>query len=395
MTVQPADKWALFFLVESPFSERDWDRFGIADLLSKFDVRILDFTPLVSPTLWQSKGSSQFSDDRVTTIFEQSDAIRLIDQIRPRACILNLGEGELRSDLFTELRKRKVTTAEFQLGAMPTPDTSHFSPIERVEYRLKQASSLTQVPRILTERWRRRKNGQDLPDIFFRAGTKATGRHPQSGKEIVDVHSLDYEAFRESTKPTSIHTTRNVVYLDQDIGYHSDLQTLKMRSPATPSIFYVELNAYFRWLQDQCGLTVVVCPHPRATRSRLADRFPGIKISNLSTAQEIYGCRAVLGHVSTSFSFVTLAKRPTLILTSDELTRSWYWPYIQLFVEELSSPLVNVSDVSTWIEPPTLLSSNQSVAFDAYQRNYLRAYSGSDRRLWTMIGDELLQRVNG
>jgi hypothetical protein len=389
------DKKTLVFLVESPFSERDWDRFGIADLLSIFDVRILDFTPLVRPTLWQSKGSIQISGDRVTTIFEESEAMHLVDRLRPKACISNLGEGELRSSIFKELRRRKVLTSEFQLGAMPTPDTSQLSSMERVEFRLKQASSLTQIPHILSERWRRRRLGLDLPDLFFRAGIKAAGKHPQSGREIIEVHSLDYEAFRESAKPTPIQNSRTVVYLDQDIGYHSDLQTLKMRSPATPSVFYAELGAYFRWLQDHCGLTVVVCPHPRASRAQLSERFPLIKISNVSTAQEIYGSRAVLGHVSTSFSFATLARRPTIILTTDEISRSWYWPYIQLFTEELSSPLVNLSDPSTWIEPPALLSSQQRDAFDTYQRNYLRAYAGPDRRLWTMIGEALLQKVDG
>jgi len=383
----------LFFLVESPFSERDWDRFGIADLLSMFDVRILDFTPVVHPGLWRSKGPTQILGDRVISIFELSEVTTILEEHQPKACLSNLGEGETRSSLFRELNSCGVLIAEFQLGSMPTPETSSFSSLEKIEFRLKQASSATELPRILVEHWKRRKLKQDLPHIFFRAGTSAGGRHPQLGREIVDVHSLDYEAFRESAPPTSTQVTRNVVYLDQDIGFHSDLQTLRMRSPATPSVFYTELTSYFNWLQDECGLTVVICPHPRAGKKDLANRFPGLKISDVGTAREIYGSCSVLGHVSTSFSFAVLAQRPTLILTSDELTSSWYWPYIQMFTDELKAPLVNLSNVATWIKPEANLLEQQRAAYRVYYSKYLRSYAGPDQRLWKMVGDELLQRI--
>jgi len=384
----------LFFIVESPFSERDWDRFGISDLLAQFDVWIHDLTPVSNSELWDRKSSIQTKSDRVVTHFSIGGFLESIHTRRPRCCILNLGEGENRSVILRNLKQRRILSAEFQLGAMPGPQTSQMSTVERIEQRLKQSSSPVPLLEIFRKKWHLMRVGKDLPDLFFRAGTLASGRHPELGREIVDVHSLDYESFRESSAPTPTEVARKAVYLDQDIGFHSDLKTLGMRSPVTPEVFYSETNAYFNWLRDTCGLTVVICPHPRADKDQVAVRFPGQKISELSTSREIFGSRVVLGHVSTSFSFAVLAGRPTQILTSNELSKSWYWPFIAKFTDELRAPLINLSDPGTWMMPANEISSEQQTAYTTYVKNYMRSYSGTDGRLWQMIGTAIIQRVN-
>ncbi len=383
----------LFFLVESPFSERDWDRFGISDLLERFDVQVHDLTPINNLTLWERNGSIQIKSDRVITHFSTQSISESITGLRPSASILNLGEGELRSILIRLLKKRRVLTAEFQLGAMPGPQTSQMTPIERIEFRLKQSRSPLQLLSSARVRWRRYRDGNDLPDVFFRGGRMARGRHPDMGQEVIDVHSLDFEAFRESSRPTPTQVTRKVIYLDQDIGFHSDLRTLRMRSPATPSIFYGELNSYFDWLEETFGVKVVICPHPRANRADTPTRFPSREISELLTSQEIFGSRVVLGHVSTSFSFAVLAERPTQILTTSELSSSWYGPYLERFSSELRAPLINLSDPSTWLEPLSELSNDQRSAYSEYTKNYLNNRDGDHGRLWTSVGDELLKRT--
>ena len=110
---------------------------------------------------------------------------------------------------------------------------------------------------------------------------------------------------------------------------------------------------------------------------------------------EVARSGAVIGHYSTSLSFAVLAKTPVLLITSSELLRSWYSPYINSFAGELNAPLVNIDDQRTWIPPQTLLNHDQRDAYISYEQKFLRSYGGPVRNLWVMIGEALLQKVDG
>jgi hypothetical protein len=221
--------------------------------------------------------------------------------------------------------------------------------------------------------------------VFFRGGLKARGRHPLHGVSIIDVHSLDYETSVDfaASKPDS--SDCRVAYLDQDLGYHSDLPGLRLRHPITPEIF--------DWLEQEKGCGVVVCPHPRTTTSHSERRFPHKKISGEKTGFEINRCTSVIGHVSTSFSFAVITRKPVAILTSREIARSWYAPYTETFARELLAPLVNLDDPATWVSPESTLTKDQQEAYELYELNYLKSYAGPTRKLWAIIGDKLLQKI--
>lgn len=384
----------LLFSVESPFSERDWVRFGIDELSRHFRVIIVDFSPISRPSLATSRERDRMVSEIILQIADVDEIGVIFSAIKPAVLLNNVGVGSIRYRLFDLANKSNTITAEFQLGAIPS-SSHHSSLTETALQRLRQLPSLANLPRALLQKRMNQRWSNCLPDIFFRGGLQARGRHPLLGVSIVDVHSLDYETSIRFAANSRRSNRLRIVYLDQDIGYHSDVPGLGLRHPVTPEHFYPRINHYFDWLEQEHDCRVVVSPHPRTTTAHTERRFPRKYVSTEVTAFEISQCSAVMGHVSTSFSFAVISRIPATILTSSEIRRSWYAPYTERFASELLAPLVNLDEPTSWVSPAITLTQDQHDAYDLYELNYLKSYSGPARDLWTMIGDELLQRVNG
>ena len=383
----------LLFAVESPFSERDWRRFGIDELSTRFQVSIIDVSPLSRPLLASSRGDLTLEDVRIIRVDTLAAVQRLFAEVQQGVFLNNVGSSEIRFRLFQMAREQGMVTAEFELGAMPVVALQFSSKIDKFIHRFRQLPSVGHLPRAVLARWHRREWADCIPDVFFRGGVCAHGRHHQLGSTVVDVHSLDYESTLDLDTNDQTIEDGQVVYLDQNLGFHSDVPGLGLRHPVNPELFYPVLNSYFDWLEHEHDLRVVICPHPRAQTDQTRERFPHRTVSQRTTAAEIWRSIAVLGHISTSFSFAVLAQKPTITITSNEMSRSWYAPYVDRFRTELAAPQINLDDRSTWTAPRSVLDAAQSQAYAEYLTNYLRSYEGPIRRLWKMVGDELLQRI--
>lgn len=383
----------LLFTVESPFSKRDEQRFGISELSNYFNVVIADLSQISKPLISTSRQHDRIDDNYILQITSLDEMTEMFHAIDPAVLMNNIGVGQTRFHLFQLAAEKKVVTAEFQLGAIPSHlSRSRFS---KVVQRVKQLPSLQSLPAAMIQRSKNRHWKGCLPDVFFRGGLQANGWHPLRGKTIVDVHSIDYEMSRNFVVNDSDSRECRVAYLDQDLGYHSDIDGLGLRHPVTPETFYPQINHFFDWLEKEQNCRVVICPHPRTTRAHTERRFPGRHISEELTGFEIRRCSAVVGHVSTAFSYAVISRKPTMILTNSEISRSWYAPYTQMFVSELAAPLVNLDDHASWVPLMVTPNQEQREAFARYEVNYLKSYDGPARKLWDMIGDDLLQRVNG
>ena len=386
-------KTPLLIAVESPFSERDWRRFDIERLAQRFNVQILDLSPIAQPTLHQLRSDTSIKDPRLNVITSLSQPKSFFETANRGALVSNLGVGRTRHELFRLARSHGFLIAEFELGAMPNLKARRPSTLARLIQRFRQLPSMWLLPKMVFGRLSRKDFYEDIPDVFYRGGHLAQGRHPQQGLEVVDVYSFDFELAQTIDRATLKSDPRRIVYLDQNLGFHSDVPGLGLKQPVTAQIFYPQINEYFDWLEKELGFHVVICPHPRAEVSATRERFPGKEISESSTAVEVARSGAVCGHVSTSFSFAVVFRKPALILTSSELSRSWYSPYIDLFVEELSAPLVNLSSRNSWISPDSKINAEQQTSYAQYETNYLNSSFTQTRRLWDLIGDDILGRI--
>ena len=384
----------LFFVVESPFSQRDWQRYGVDELSRRFDIKIIDVSPISQPRLRELRSQTSVSEPRVFVIDKLSELVAMLNSSSAGVLISNVGVGEVRNKLFRTARSLGFLIAEFELGAMPDASAVPANLYERLSQRLRQFPSALQIPVALLKSFKRHGARTEIPDVFYRGGRRARGRHPDLGSSVVDVHSFDYEQGRLVHRHNADARPRRLVYLDQNLGFHSDMRGLGLRQPVSADDFYPLINGFFDWLEREHQFEVVICPHPRAEMREIERRFPGKEVSPRSTAIEVAGSSAVCGHVSTSFSFAAIFKKPVVILTTREMSSSWYRPYLDLFADEFHSPILNLSDRASWQVPPSGLRPYQSEAYSTYALNYLKSYDGEEMSLWNIIGNDILRRIS-
>lgn len=380
---------SVFFVVEIPFTERDWNRFGIDTLRSRFDLTVLDTTGLVNPRFWNQRKSTQMNDPLVRNVETMADLESLLRAADPDAIILNLGIHRVRHRLYEYAQRRHAVTVEFQFGAIPGDE--RIFPL-RSKIRLLWSKPAVAV-RGARARINRFKFGHDYPTLFFRGGRAAVSRSHLGATRVVDAHSLDYETFREVTKT---EPDRNpapkrpyVVYIDQNLGYHPDYEQSGTKSPVTPERFYQTLNEFFAEVTRRTGFDVIVAPHPRSLPSQNEQLFWSAGISDEPTVDLIGGCEFVLAHYSTAISFAVLFSKPIVQVVTTELRDSWENKFIKAYSEVLGTPPLNIDDFVQNASLRTLEPSVDQHVYAEYLRSFLSAAPHDHRRLWEIVADEI------
>lgn len=370
----------LCFFVESPFSSRDLIRFGIDTLSERFDVTVVDLTPLVDPGFWEERASIQVADRRVVTVASVATLDALLDEHSPRVVVLNLGAHRHRHRIHRWARVNGSISVDFQLGAMPGDDV----PIPTsARSRMVLRSPATLIP-ALRSRWARFRYRHDDPTLFFRGGTAAIARTPLRRTRVVDVHGLDFDLFL--TKEASAPTVPGpfAVYLDQDMGHHSDYAKNGLTPPVDPERFYPALNRFFGHFTAVTGLRVIVAPHPRSSVEALRGRYTTAVVVDRPTASLVTDSSAVFTHASTAVSFGVIAKKPIVIIGTQEMLRSWFGRFIRSYERALGRPCIDIED------PPSSfdLSVDES-RYSRYVTSFLSGRPEDPRRLWEIVADEI------
>lgn len=370
----------MLFFVESPFSARDWQRFGVELLIARFDALIVDVTPLVNRGFWQEKHSLQVVNDRIVTVYTTSHLDALLGEQSPDVVMLNLGLHRHRHRILRWARANRSHSVEFQLGAMPGDDVPISVPA-RIRMILRTPSTLLTAARSRYARFRFR---DDAPTLFFRGGTAAIARSSLRGTRTVDVHGLDFDLYR-STVPASAESWEPfAVYLDQDMGHHSDYAKNGVTSPVDPERFYRSLNRFFGGFSASTGLRVVVAPHPRSSVEALRARYQAAEVVERPTAELVARSSAVFTHASTAVSFAVIARKPIVIIGTRPMLQSWFGRFIRSYERALGRTCIDIDDA-----PPTFDLSVDESRYSAYARSFLSGQPDDPRRLWEIVADEI------
>jgi len=370
----------LIFFVESPLSDRDRSRFGIDFLAARFDITIADMTPLVDQAFWAENHSLQVADPRLITISSNTELNQLLAKQHPHIVILNLGVHQQRHHIHQWARRAGALAVEFQLGAMPG-DEVPISADARIRMVMQNPKT---VATALRARHRRYRYRTDRPHLFFRGGTSAIARTSLEETRIVDIHGLDFDLYRSTVSGHRAKDEPFAVYLDQDMGFHSDYAKNGVTSPVEPERFYPALNRFFDRFATATGLRVVVAPHPRSDVMALRGRYPNADVVERPTALLVAESSAVLTHASTAVSFAVIAHKPIVLIGTQEMLRSWFGRFIRSYEHALGHTTVDINDA-----PTTFDLTIDEQRYSHYIRSFLSSRPDDPRRLWEIVADEI------
>jgi hypothetical protein len=242
----------------------------------------------------------------------------------------------------------------------------------------------TTLIRALQSRCARFNYRRDVPTLFFRGGDAAIARSSLRGSRVVDVHGLDFDLFRVNITSGLERLGSYAVYLDQDMGYHSDYEKNGLTPPVDPKHFYPMLNHFFGRFTTATGLRVIVAPHPRSSIETLRERYTSADVVEQPTAALVAESSAVFTHASTAVSFAVIARKPIVIIGTQEMLRSWFGRFIHAYERVLGCSCIDIENTSARID----LSIDES-RYSEYIRSFLSSRPNDPRRLWEIVVEEI------
>lgn len=384
-------KPALYICIKNPFTERDFERMGIAALSASFSLRILDCTAWLMPSAFLTRHSGGYSHPAVTTIRSLAEfrralgdggfALDYVGQFSPQAILM-----------FDALRRAGVALVVVDSGAYPPPDSVVHQRswarkiVDAVRHGGLRAHLVARINRLLL-----RCLPDQRPQFALVSGDRWRNEQRFADARChVPAHSFDYERYRvirdEVPLPEAGVPGSYAVYLDEDIAGHEDNAEMGLATPATHARFYPALATLFDQFEAASGMRVVIAGYP-CRRDAQQDRFAGRQVLVGKTAELIRDAGLVFAHASTAISFAVLWQRPLVFLTSGEIAASWYQAWIEAPAKLLRACGASVDEplAADW---PVWLKIDVA-AYAGYRRQFIKADDSPDESLWTILARTL------
>lgn len=377
---QPATRIGdLFVLTDSPFTKRDFERFGIASLSRTFRVVILDCTSWAKPEFAAKYTEGVFACEGYVAIQDAQSLVRCLEGASSAIAIDYLGDSFASIAVRRELRSRGILRAIVQGGLLPDPVTSLSQKLTRFLRTYPPRSLLRNVLR----RVFRRIQTQPPPDLILMSGS--AGLDQPGVHEIphrVWAHSFNFDTYLGMSGAPPAERGAYAVFLDEDVVHHPDYEHSGLRAPATDA-YYPAMQRLFAEIEHRYGLKVIVAAHPKSRYDLRPNLWGPYEVILGQTPELVRDARLVLCHMSTSITFAVLWRRPLLFLTSRELDRSYMQPYMTSISSQLNAPVVNIDG-----EAYDRMPSNFEVdiaAYERYRERYIKRAASPELPAWEIF----------
>jgi len=386
----------VIFLTASPFSKRDYDRFGV-DILKRnnINVFVLDCTPFLN---------LDFDERYSETLRYEFHGNYLIESYETIKKKLNMFEDKniyvidlLKHSFITNKLKKLVRNKgakimHIELGSMPAPSCGTIN----LKNRLKKIFNPLSYYRAIKSRvitWYI-KSFYTSPDILVASGESSVEKYAgQEGIEVILAHSMDYDIYlaHEKTKKNNQH----MVFIDIDIISHADYVNLGIEPPATVEKYYPVLNRFFDNVEKITGQEIIIASHPRANHFLVSKNYNGRSVIMNKTAELIRDSSIVFFHGSTAINFAVLWKKPVVSLTSEELEKSWLRDQIESQSQAIGSQKISIDRVAVSQEKIKKWMQVDIKKYDNYKEKYIKKAGSPELPVWSIVSEYLLSATNG
>lgn len=383
-------KELLCLFVKNPFTSRDYERMGVAELERNFEVRILDCSPWLMPTTAKTRGGYAMQLPNLRTLASYRELKSALKDSSGGVAIDYVGQFSLRAILLLHYLKQK----RFKLVVMDSG--AHAFPVER---NLTGFSIRNWVYAIKNRYLQRGMNAvtrkiflsilpDQSPDFAFVSGTAwMSDTRFTRAKHKVAAHSFDYEKYLHIRGLPPFRAGEYAVYLDENIAGHEDNAELGYPRPVSEGRFFSSLTAFFSGFEAASGLPVVIAGYPSDQSDQDFSVFGKREVIFGETANLIRGAKLVFAHASTAISFAVLWRRPLVFLTSGELTSSWYYPWITAPRNILNAPITDIDSFDPGLGDWAEWLSIDDGAYKTYQDTFIKSRGSPESSLWDILVD--------
>jgi hypothetical protein len=373
----------IIILTESPFSRRDYDRFGVELLSKRFQVSILDCTRWLKPEFWDKYQETVYRCPGYVSVTDLGSLIGHIHNPVKAIAIDYLGSCAGSKRIRKELKDRNISRAIVLHGTIPTPAIRWPS---KVGLFISSNTPLSMLKKI----YRRNKqilNPDPAPEIALLAGTAGLkDKRLNCLVHKIWAHSFDFDIYLENKGQASSSVAPYAVFLDEDMVHHSDYTHMEIKVPATEEAYYTSMNSFFQKFENEFGMSVKVAAHPRSHYDLRPQLWNGRTTISGKTAQLVRNATIVLCHQSTAVNFAVMWRRPLLYLTTNELMSSYLQPRIALGSALLRAHLINIDGHNELPTIEALLAVDEG-AYAKYTDEYIKRTATPNYPAWHIFSE--------
>jgi hypothetical protein len=378
----------LSFYSVTPFSERDYRRFGVPLLAARgFDVDVVDLTDVVNPGY---RGRFDVKESGYTRVRRPRSWREVEEYVRvdpKRFGIFHLVYDRKTRPLYEIFKRWNGSYAASCYNMIPFLSV----PLSRKLSALPGRISVAWLKKKAEMAWFRLRAGDQevqWPRCVLR-GSRRFAKHypgPKNGPRMVWTHSLDYDLFLEAGAPRRIETPY-AVFLDEFLPYHPDYLIEKDMDPRLdPLAYYADLNRFFDQVERQTGLAVIVAAHPRSRYEDMPDLFQGRRWEKDRTVELVRDASLVMAHGSTSVNFAVLYRKPLAFLTTRKdvsYEGGYLWNMARLLGRR-TFYIDRAGDFS-WDRVRTV----DETLFAAYEADYIKSPGSPIKPFWDIVASYL------
>jgi hypothetical protein len=319
----------IIFIIQSPFCLRDYKRFGI-ELLQRngFEVEVWDtgsallpdvFSKYIPPKRFYYNGLKIFNDkmklyNRLAELKNKDFVVNLINynfNFLTFYKILSRSKANYAISIINSLPRYGDSTEDRKLNVYFKKFKKLFPPTPQKFFRIV-------FPRLPL-----RLFGIKPARLIFAGGERPLLYHHHHYRrdayaEVLWGHALDYDLYLNEKEPSS-ESTNTAIFLDAGGHQHPDDIFSGQKPLVSQDKYFFSLNNFFKLVEDQLGLEVIIAPHPKVNYK--VDYFQGRRKISGQTASLIKESKLVLSHGSTATSLANLFYKPMIFLTSSEMDK--------------------------------------------------------------------------
>jgi len=196
----------------------------------------------------------------------------------------------------------------------------------------------------------------------------------------IKAHAFDYDLYLEE-KIKQPQELNQAVFLDQYMPFHHDQKETKLVFQLDPIKYYDELDAFFKKVEANIGLKVVIAAHPRADYTKHPEILTRWPIIYGETAKLIVESRLVLAQTSTAIGMAVMARKPLMLLTSNDMERLGMERFVFRSLSASLGVTLTPVDKDNEVDWNAVYKVNETL-YDSYLNTYVKASDSPDKPLW-------------
>lgn len=382
----------IIFFVVSPFNVRDYQRFGIEILQQNdFKVEVWDITPILLPIFYKSYIPPDSFDYEGLTLFSKKlELYNKIAVLKDSDFVINIIPYNLKSLwIYKVLSKSGADYAVFMANAIPS---IYHGKSKLLIYCKKLKKMFKTSPKntlnYIFQKLPFYLFGVKPAKIILAGGEKCLVYHypTDANTEVLWAHTLDYDLYLKERNNPSIERSI-AVFIDEYLPFHPDYIVAGIKPYVTPDRYYFLLNNFFKLIENQLGLEVIIAAHPRSHYENHPDYFEGRKWIRGQTIKLVKDSKLVLSHGSAALSFANLFCKPVTFLTSSEYYKSPEGPFIREMAKRFGKkPIIIDKDNDIDWKFELTVDKNH---YDNYRRDYIKTKHSEDLPFWQIVANRL------